>query len=110
MRWITSPEVFPLQALQPQGAPVPWGEINQSKFMGEKMEKLLNQIITVFCARYIYTGKLIKIEDEYITLERPSIVYETGNFDSEKWADAQLLPQPTWNIIRISIESFGILK
>jgi hypothetical protein len=76
----------------------------------EGMESLLGEIITVFCCRYIYTGKLTGIDNDCILLENPSIVYETGEFDNKEWGDVQKLPQDKWYIQKASIESFGIMK
>jgi hypothetical protein len=76
----------------------------------EGFESLLGEIITVFCCRYIYTGKLIGIDTECILLENPSIVYETGPFTEGDWKDVQKLPKDKWYIQKASIESFGIMK
>ena len=75
----------------------------------EGMLALLGKTITCFCAVYIYTGKLVGVNDECIKLENPKIVYETGDFSTPNWRDAQELP----NVIYLQkgmIESFGIVK
>jgi hypothetical protein len=76
---------------------------------GEGFDALLGQIITVFCAVYIYTGKLVGNNSDFIKLEDPKIVYETGPFDTKEWRDAQVLPYDFY-IQKSMIESFGILK
>ena len=76
---------------------------------GEGFEKLLGERITVFCANYIYTGKLVGVNETCILLTDPSIVYETGSFSDKQWKDAQALNHD-WYIIINAIESFGILK
>ena len=76
---------------------------------GEGLEKLLGERITVFCCRYIYTGKLTGVNDTSILLTSAGIVYETGPFDSDSWKDMQSLPND-WYINIDSIESFGLLK
>ena len=70
---------------------------------------LLGETITCFCAVYIYTGKLVGVNDDCIKLENPAIVYETGSFDSSNWKDAQKLPN-TLYVQKGMIESFGIVK
>ena len=70
---------------------------------------LLGQTITCFCAVYIYTGKLVGVNDDCILLENPSIVYETGAFDTKNWKDAQKLPNNLY-IQKGMIEAFGIVK
>jgi hypothetical protein len=76
---------------------------------GEGLEGLLGECITLFCLNYIYTGKLIGVNDTCILLETPSIVYETGAFDTIDWQDAQRLPNQLY-IQVAAIESFGIVK
>lgn len=76
---------------------------------GEGFEKLLGEKITVFCANYIYTGKLMGVNETCILLTDPSIVYETGSFSEKHWKDAQALPHD-WYILVNAIESFGVLK
>ena len=70
---------------------------------------LLGQTITCFCAVYIYTGKLVGVNDDCILLENPSIVYETGAFDVKQWKDAQKLPNELY-IQKGMIEAFGVVK
>lgn len=76
---------------------------------GEGFMALLGLVITVFCANYIYTGKLTGVNDECILLENPSIVYETGPFSDSQWKDAQRLPNQLY-IQKASVESFGVVK
>ncbi len=76
---------------------------------GEGLEKLLGERVTLFCANYIYTGKLIGINNTCVLLSDPAIVYETGAFTEKQWKDAQSLPYD-WYVMLNSIESFGRLK
>jgi hypothetical protein len=75
----------------------------------EGLIALLGQTVTLFCARYIYTGVLAGVNDTCVLLENPKIVYETGPFDTKDWKDAQSLPHSFYVAIP-AIESFGILK
>lgn len=75
----------------------------------EGLESLLDQRVTLFCLNYIYTGKLVGINDSCIKLDDASVVYETGDFSEKSWKDAQPLPN-SWYVKKASIESFGILK
>ena len=75
----------------------------------EGLMSLLGQRVTIFCAVYIYTGKLIGINDDCIKLEDPSIVYETGGLNTKDWKNAQKLPNE-WYVQKNLIESFGLLK
>ena len=74
------------------------------------LESLIGEVVTFFCCRYIYTGKLIGVSDTCAELEDPKIVYETGAFNDKEWKDAQSLPQKTFFISLNAVESFGIMK
>jgi hypothetical protein len=70
---------------------------------------LLGKTITVFCANYIYTGKLEGVNDTCIKLSSPKVVYETGSFENKAWGDAQSLPNDLY-VQLCMIESFTVLK
>lgn len=76
---------------------------------GEGLEKLVGERVTLFCAIYIYTGKLVGVNDKCVLLEGAAIVYETGPLNDKNWKDAQPLPGP-WYVSTGMIESFGVLK
>ena len=79
-------------------------EVEDEGFMA-----LMDEVITIISLNYIYTGKLIGVNESCVLLENPSIVYETGPFTDKKWKDAQALPNEMY--IQIGcIESFGIVK
>jgi hypothetical protein len=70
---------------------------------------LMNEVITIFSLNYIYTGKLIGVNDTCVLLENPAIVYETGDFYTDKWKNHQKLPNNLY-VQTNCIESFGIVK
>jgi hypothetical protein len=76
----------------------------------EGLESLLGQNVTLFCMNYIYTGKLVGVDEVQVKLEDAKIVYETGAFTEKEWTDAQSLPNGTWYVRLATVESFGILK
>ena len=75
----------------------------------EGLDLLLGETVTIFCQIYIYTGKLIGVNDNYVKLENAHVVYETGSFTDKSWKDAQKLPH-NWYVQKNAIESFGVLK
>ena len=77
---------------------------------GEGLESLLGQKITLFCANYIYTGKLIGVNVTCVKLENPAIVYSTGDFSAKEYSDVQSLNTKVFYIQVSAIESFGLLK
>ena len=76
----------------------------------EGLVSLMGERITLMCAVYFYTGKLVGVSDDCVKLEDPSIVYETGAFTNSNWTDAQKLPHKYWYVQRAMIESWGIMK
>lgn len=76
---------------------------------GEGFEKLLGEIVTVYCASYIYSGKLAGLNDTCLKLSDCYIVYDTGGHDTKTWGTAEKMPGD-WYIQLSSIESFGIFK
>lgn len=78
---------------------------------GDGLIGLMGQIVTLYCAGFIYTGKLVGVNDSFVKLEGASIVYDTGSFTGQTWTTAEKFPgDGVWYIQISSIESFGILK
>ncbi len=75
----------------------------------EGLVSLMNEVITIYSLNYIYTGKLIEVNNTSVLLENPSIVYETGAYTEKKWKNAQKLPNNFYVQIAC-IEGFGIVK
>lgn len=73
---------------------------------GEGMVALLEKQVLLFCLNYIYTGKLVGVNDTCVLLEEPRIVYETGGFGDANFKDAQKLPFQLY-VNLAAIESFG---
>lgn len=76
---------------------------------GEGLVKLMGERVTLFCLNYIYTGKLVGVNETCVLLEDASIVYETGAFDASGWKDAQRLPQPVY-VMLVAVESFTVIR
>lgn len=77
---------------------------------GEGLDALLGQDVLIFCLNYIYTGKLVGVNQTFVKLEGARLVYETGSFDKSGYTDAQKLPGASWYIQISAIESFGLGK
>ena len=63
---------------------------------GEGLEKLLGERITLFCLNYMYTGKLVGINERYVLLTDPAAV-------------AQKLPHELY-VMLACVEAFGLMK
>ena len=75
---------------------------------GEGLEALIGEYVTVWCVNYIYSGKLIGVNDNDILLEEACVVYETGKLTDLSHKDAQALPTSKWYIRTSAIESYGV--
>jgi len=62
--------------------------------------------ISLFCLNYIYSGTVVGVNDQFVKLENPVIVYETGGLTAATWKDAQKLPGVHYVMIS-AVESFG---
>ncbi len=77
---------------------------------GCDLAALLGEKVLVFCANYIYSGKLTGVSDSTLVIEQPHIVYETGSFSDPGYKDAQPLPAKIWYVNRGLVESLGVGK
>ena len=75
----------------------------------EGFEGLMGEVVTLFCVNYFYTGKMVGVNNTCVKLEDPSIIYETGEWSSKNWKDAQRLPDDIYVQVA-AIESFGVMK
>lgn len=75
----------------------------------EGFEGLLGEIVTLFCMNYFYTGKLVGVNSTCVKLDEPKIVYDTGDWSSKDWLDAQSLSASIY-VQTSSIEAFGVMK
>lgn len=73
----------------------------------EGLISLIGQRVTLMCANYFYTGKLIGVNKTCVKLEDPAIVYETGEWTLAKYKDEQSLNTKFWYVRLSAIESFG---
>lgn len=83
--------------------------VQVSEVEGEGLVGLLGKTVTLFCMNYIYTGKLVGVNDTCVKLDDASIVYETGPLTTKEWKDAQRLPNSVY-VQTASIEMFGEIK
>jgi hypothetical protein len=81
--------------------------VNRREYEG--LLGLMGENVTLFCLNYIYTGKLVGVNDTFVKLEGASVVYETGSFSDPTFKDSQKLPHD-WYVQLSSVESFGKLK
>lgn len=77
---------------------------------GVGLEGLLGQDVLLICSSYFYTGHLTGVNDTFVELENPSIVYETGPWSTKGYKDVQRLHSQKINVMRHAIESFGVAK
>jgi hypothetical protein len=56
---------------------------------GEGLESLSGGQVILFCGNYFYAGILEGVNNDFVKLRNPRIVYETGSFTAPAWRDAQ---------------------
>ena len=78
---------------------------------GEGLESLIGETVIIFCMNYFYAGKLTGVNEVDILLSDPSIVFQTGSFDSSNWEEEQRLVFTDSLYIRTaSIEAYAKSK
>ncbi len=71
---------------------------------------LMGERVLLMCANYFYTGILIGVNDSFVELEDPAIVYETGQWSNKEFKDEQPLHCKTFYVQTRAIEAFGVSK
>ena len=84
--------------------------VSVTEVSGEGLEAFLGEKVLLMCTNYFYTGVLTGVNEEYVLLESPAIVYETGEWSAKSYKDAQPLGIDKWYVIKSAIESFGAAK
>ena len=77
---------------------------------GAGLESLLGEQVWIWCARYIYAGNLVGVNEHDIELNDVFIVYETGGLQDSKFKDAQPLPSGAFFIRTAAIEAYAARK
>jgi hypothetical protein len=71
----------------------------------ESFDDFVGKKLAFQCARYIYFGKVEKVNSVFIELSEAQIVFDTGEFSDKSASDAQNLPKKKVYLLRQSIES-----
>jgi hypothetical protein len=71
----------------------------------ESFDDFVGKKLAFQCARYIYFGKVEKVNSVFIELSDAQIVFDTGEFSSKSASDAQDLPKKKVYLMRQSIET-----
>ena len=84
--------------------------IQVTEVEGEGLMSLLGKRVLLMCAGYFYEGYLVGVNDTFVKIEDPHIVYSTGEWKDKKYSDSQALHAKNWYVQRGLIESFGESK
>ena len=71
----------------------------------ESMKDFIGKKLAFQCARYIYFGKVVKVNETFIELDDAQTIYETGGFSNTSASDAQDMPKGKTYLMRQAIES-----
>ena len=74
------------------------------------MDALLGESVLLLCMNYFYTGKLVGVNETFVELQNPAIVYETGPWNEKGFKDAQPLHVAEFYVQKSAIEAFGKAK
>jgi adenylosuccinate synthase len=69
------------------------------------LDKLIGQTLMFKCVNYFYYGTVKEVNNQFITLENASVVFETGGYEKKEAEDFQKLPHNAYVMID-SIEAF----
>jgi len=69
-------------------------------------ESALGESVIILCGVYHYAGIVAGVNEDHIELSDPKLVYETGEWTTKEWKDAQPLPSP-WRVMLQGIEAWG---
>ena len=75
--------------------------------MEQKLQALVGKWVLVMGVNYFYWGVLVQIDEHFIVLKDPFIVYETGAWDAKKFQDAQSMGVPEVWVNRGAVESIS---
>jgi len=76
----------------------------------EGLDALLGKRVLLMTAGYFYEGKLVGVNASCVKIEDPSVVYETGKWTDDSYADIQKMNASHWYVAMGLIESFGLSK
>ncbi len=74
---------------------------------GEGLLALMGEQVILFCGNFFYAGVLEGVNDDFVKLSEPRIVYETGAFTASAWKDAQPMGIEFAYVRIPAIEAFG---
>ena len=74
------------------------------------LEAYMGQSVLLMCQNYFYHGTLYGVFEEFVLLQDPAIVYETGKWSEKSYTNVERLHVKYWRVMRASIESFGAGK
>lgn len=84
--------------------------VNVVEVDGAGLQSLLGEKVLLLCANYFYTGKLTGVNETFVELEDPAIVYETGAWTNKGYTDQQTLHVKNFYVSTAAIEAFGLSK
>lgn len=72
--------------------------------VSDHLTSMVGREVYVSCTSYAYSGTLLSVTADTVEVDCPSIVYETGPWNSPAWKDAQSLPAKTVVLFKNQIE------
>lgn len=66
--------------------------------------------VMLFGSKYIYTGRVVGVNEEVVRLQDAQIVQTTGPYRERGYHDEQKLPSNEWSVLLSSLESYGVIE
>jgi hypothetical protein len=84
--------------------------VTTTEVEGAGLLALMGERVLLMCTNYFYTGKLTGVNTDFVELEDPAIVYETGQWSNKNYTDEQRLHAKVFYVRTPAIEAFGVSK
>ena len=78
----------------------------QGNDLRQQISGFMGQRLMFFCRNFVYVGIVAHVGEDFVALNEPYVVFETGALTDKKFKDAQPLPHE-WHVPFASCEGFG---
>lgn len=82
--------------------------LNVVETESDGLEKMLGEMVQIWCVNYIYAGRLIGVNTDSVCLAESVVVYETGKMTDKGWKFAESTGLDELFIKTAAIESYGL--
>lgn len=81
--------------------------VNVVETEGDGLQSLLGEFVQLWCLNYIYSGKLVGVNEHDVVLAEAVVVYETGKLTDKQFKFAEPVAADELFIRTAAIESYS---